>query len=422
MAWDVPTYVDMPTNISWRNMLHSVEQLRRVIKAGIPAIGLLNGSNADQYEKCAGLLVTMGIDCVAIHVSEYLKHRRDPLLMGLMWDALKFASSKFRKMLIVGATDPFLIRYPIKEAFPNASVSGLSWFIDAKHGLVYSALGKVNAYEKDVVCGCVPCSKIEKGALSRSTFDRAVHNFSVVQDAIAGQGFPEVELIDIVHRKKKLAIVSDLHIGTNGSLVADFCNAMRKEKPEALIFLGDTFDMSTSDFKLLEEQSEAFFKLMHQLSCEVYPVYGGADRSLPMLADQLKRIAYDYEIHPNLDFARYLMWEFEYRPLYQIFKFYVAARDSITILTARGRRLYAAYGPSLNFGMPSPERVGEILKEKGCGCLVLGGYHRKAIRGRRFYSLGAWQVPAEDDKESKHDLRGALFLDEKGIAYREFGV
>jgi hypothetical protein len=57
VAWDVPTYVDMPTGISWRNTLHGVEQLRRVIKAGIPAIGLLNGSNADQYEKCARLLV-----------------------------------------------------------------------------------------------------------------------------------------------------------------------------------------------------------------------------------------------------------------------------------------------------------------------------------------------------------------------------
>lgn len=290
VAWDVPTYVDMPTDVSWRNTVHGVEQLRRVIKAGIPAIGLLNGSNADQYDRCADLLRAMGVEGVAVHVSEYLKHRKDRLLMDLMWDALKIASSKFRKTLIIGATDPYLIRYPLKEACPEASVSGFSWFIDAKRGMVYSAGGKANAYERDLLCSCAPCSKGQRGALSRSTFDRAVHNLSVVQGAMEGRGFPQVESVDMVHRKKKLAIVGDLHIGTEGSLVLDFCDAMRKEKPEALIFLGDTFDMATSDFELLEEHSKAFFNLMHELSCEVYPVYGGADRSLPTLAEQLKRV------------------------------------------------------------------------------------------------------------------------------------
>jgi len=422
VAWDAPTYVDMPTDDSWRNTVHGIEQLRRIMKAGIPAIGLLNGSNADQYDRCAGLMVKMGVEDAAVHVSDYLRYRRDRLLMDLMWDALKIATSKFHRTLIIGATDPYLIRYPLREACPESSVSGLSWFIDAKRGLVYSAGGKANAFERDILCACPSCSKGLGAGLTRSTLERAIHNLSVVQGAMEGRGFPQVESVDVVHRNKKLAIVSDLHIGTEGSLVSDFCDAMREEKPGALIFLGDTFDIAASDFKLLEGQSEAFFNLMHELSCQVYPIYGGADKSLPTLAEQIRRIAYDYEIHPNQDFARYLLWEFEYRPLYQIFKFYVAAREEgITILTAKGRRLYAAYGPSLNFGMPSPERVGEILKEKGCGRLVLGGYHRMAIGGRRFYSLGAWQVPEEEDSESRHDLRGALFLDKKGLNYREFG-
>lgn len=421
VAWDVPTYVDMPTDDSWRNTVHSVEQLRRVIKAGIPAMGLLNGSNADQYDRCAELLVKMGVEDAAVHVSEYLKYRNDRLLMDLMWDALKIATSKFRKTLIIGATDPYLIRYPLREACPEASVSGLSWFIDAKRGLVYSAQGKANAFEKDILCTCPSCSMGLGGGLTRSTLERVIHNLSVVQGAMEGRGFPQVESVDVVHHRKKLAIVSDLHIGTEGSLVTDFCDAMRKEKPGALIFLGDTFDMAAADFKLLEEQSRAFFNLMHQLSCEVYPVYGGVDRSLPALSEQLKRITYEYEINPNVHFFKYLMWDFEYQHLYHIYQFYAVAREGLTILTARGRRLYAAYGPSLNFGMPSPERVSEILEEKGRGCLVLGGYHRKAIGGRRFFSLGAWQAPEEKDNGSGHDLRGALFLDKKGLNYREFG-
>jgi len=239
VAWDAPTYVDMPTDISLRNTIYGVEQLRRVIRAGISAVGLLNGCNADQYDRCADFLVKMGVEAAAVHVSEYLKNRNDRLLMDLMWDALKIATSKFRRTLIIGATDPYLIRYPLREACPEASVSGLSWFIDAKRGLAYSAQGKVNAYEKDLLCSCSSCSsRGQGGALSRSTLERAVHNFSVVQGVMEGREFPQVESVDIIHRKRKLVIVSDLHLGMKGSLVADFCDIMHGEKPEVVLFLG----------------------------------------------------------------------------------------------------------------------------------------------------------------------------------------
>lgn len=154
LSWDTPTYVDMPTEISWRNTIYGIDQVRRTIKAGLPVIGLLNGSNKEQYGKCADMLKSIGVEEVAIHVSEYLRYRRDRLLMGLMWDALKIATSKFSRTLIVGATDPYLIRYPLREACPNASVSGLCWFIDAKRGMAYSTGGKANAYEKDLLCSC----------------------------------------------------------------------------------------------------------------------------------------------------------------------------------------------------------------------------------------------------------------------------
>lgn len=138
-----------------------------------------------------------------------------------------------------------------------------------------------------------------------------------------------------------------------------------------------------------------------------------------MFNAQLKRIAYDHEVHPNVNFSKYLLRD-EYQHLYHVFKFYVAARECITILLARGKRLYAAYGPPLNFGLPSPERVDEILKEKRCDCLVLGGYHRKSIEDGRFYSLGAWQAQSREAEGSERGLRGALFVERKGVAYREF--
>jgi hypothetical protein len=421
LAWDTPTYVDMPAKISWNNTVYGIEQVGRAIKAGLSVVGLLNGSNKEQYEKCAVMLKSMGIEEVAIHVSEYLRYRRDSLLMGLMWDALKIAYSQFPRTLIIGATDPFLIRYPLKEACPESSVSGLSWFIDAKHGIVYGAQGKVNAYEKDILCSCPSCKKGQWGSLSRSTLRRAIHNFSVVQGAMAGSGFPQVESVDIIYSKQKIALVSCLHLGTKESLVFDFCEAMREEKPEILLFLGDTFEIMASDFALLEEHAKAFFNLIYELGCEVFPVYGGTDKSLSALNEQLKRIAYDHEVHPNVNFTKFLFRD-EYQHLYHIFKFYIAARESISIRSAKGKRLYAAYGPTLNFEMPSIERADEILKERRCDCLVLVGYHRKSIDKDRFYSLGTWRAPTREQEGSKReiDLRDALIIDGKGIVYKKF--
>jgi len=176
----------------------------------------------------------------------------------------------------------------------------------------------------------------------------------------------------------------------------------------------------TSDSKLLEEHAKIFFNLIYELECEVYPVYGGTDRSLSLLTEHLKRIAYNDEVHPNVNFTKFLFRD-EYQHLYPVFKYYIAAREEITIHLERGKRLYASYGPTLHFEMPSIDKVDELLKEKRCDCLVLGGYHRKTIRKDKFYSLGTWQVPTGEG-EPKHgvDLRGALILDGNGISYKEF--
>jgi UDP-2,3-diacylglucosamine pyrophosphatase LpxH len=239
---------------------------------------------------------------------------------------------------------------------------------------------------------------------------------------MAGSGFPQVESVDIVHRKQKIGFVSDLHLGTKESLVFDFSETMREEKPEILLFLGDTLDIMASDFELLEEQAKTFFNLIYELGCEVFPVYGGTDKSLSALTEQLKRIAYDHEVHPNVNFTKFIFSD-EYQHLYHIFKFYIAAREGISIRSAKGKMIYAAYGPTLNFEMPSIERVDEILKERRCDCLVLGGYHRKSIIKDRFFSLGAWQAPTRAMEGSKRevDLRGALFLDSRGVRYQKIG-
>jgi len=214
VAWDVPTYVDWPAETSWENTSYALNQVRRLIRQGIKTVGLLNGSNRAHFDQCADSLLSMGIESVAVHASDYLRQRKDGLLFALFQDAVKIANSRFKNVLVIGATDPYFITYDGKELLSKVSVSGFSWFIDAKQGRVYGSRGRINTNEVDVLCGCSYCSDREPGALSGSTLDRAVHNFLIVQSAMEERAFPNLEVFDIVHRGQKIVFVSDLHLGT----------------------------------------------------------------------------------------------------------------------------------------------------------------------------------------------------------------
>jgi len=279
IAWDVPTYADWPAELSWENAVYGLEQIRRLVRQGIEVIGLLNGNSRTQFEKCADSLISMGVDSVAVHASDYLRHRKDYLLAGLLHDSVKTAISRFSRTLIVGATDPYLIKHEGKDLFPNVSVCGFSWFIDAQNGLAYSIRGRVNTYENDALCSCPHCSTREPSVISRSVPDRVLHNFLVVENSIEGETFPSLETSDIVHRGQKLVMASDIHLGTKESLLLRFIEMMRRERPETLVLVGDTSDFTDYDPQLLHDHAKSFFRLLFDIGCEVYPVFGARDRS-----------------------------------------------------------------------------------------------------------------------------------------------
>jgi len=430
IAWDVPTYVDWSPETSWKNTLYALNQVRRLTRQGINTIGLLNGSNRDHFERCADSLLSMGIDSVAIHASDYLRHRKDGLLFALFQDAVKVVNSRFKNALVIGATDPYLIRYEGKELLSKVSVSGFSWFIDAKQGRVYGSRGRINTNEADVLCSCSYCGNRELGALSRSTLDRAIHNFLMVQSAMEGRTLPNLEVFDIVHRGQKIVFVSDLHLGTKESLILDFLKIIRKEKPQILVLLGNIFDLSSYDHDLLNEHAKLFFRLLAEMGTEVYPVFGAKDKSLEAIGEYLRQATYSHDIHPNIRFSRYLIQEPGYYSYY-VYKFYVIAKQSVSIRLADEKTIYAAHGPLLSPKFPSSEiildglsteEVERLLKLNRCDYLVLGGYCKKIVREGKLYSLGAWQTQTTDQERLGliPDLRGALVIDSEGIAYKEF--
>jgi len=430
VAWDVPTYADWPPDLSWKNTLHGLKRVRRLIKQGLNVIGLLNGSNRTHFEECAESLLSMDIDSVAVHVSDYLRRRDDYLLSSLLGDALRVASSKFHKVLAIRAMDPYFMKHELKGAIPEISVSGLSWFIEARQGVVYGARGRINANENDITCNCAYCRTSKPRALSKSTYSRAIHNFVAARGVMEGNALPNLQVFDLVHSGQKIMMVSVLHFGTKESLASDFFEALRKEKPKALVLLGGTFDLAESDYRLLRDQARSFFNSIIDVGCEVYPVFGTKDSSLNVIAECLKKFAYHWEIHPNIHFTRYIISD-PSEHLFEIYKFYAIAKDSLLIRLADGRRFYAAHGPlwvtkfpqsaSVLEGLPR-ERIESMLRINQCDCLVLGGYHKNFVQEDKIYTLGSWQRQTEDQRRIglEPDLKGALILDKAGIRYREY--
>jgi len=115
--------------------------------------------------------------------------------------------------------------------------------------------------------------------ISRSVPDRVLHNFLVVENSIEGETFPSLETSDIVHRGQKLVMASDIHLGTKESLLLRFIEMMRRERPETLVLVGDTSDFTDYDPQLLHDHAKSFFRLLFDIGCEVYPVFGARDRS-----------------------------------------------------------------------------------------------------------------------------------------------
>jgi len=196
------------------------------------------------------------------------------------------------------------------------------------------------------------------------------------------------------------------------------------------VLLGDTFDFPDCDPYLLDEHAKSFFRLLSEIACEVYPIFGAKDSCLETISEYLKRTTYAHEIDPNIRFSRYFVQEPD-RYFYYVYKFYAIARQSISIRSAEGRTIYGAHGPLLSPRFPSSsqilealtsEQVEGLLKLNKCDCLVLGGYYRKIIQESSFYSLGGWQAQSEEQQrlDSIPDLKGALIVDSEGIRYKDF--
>lgn len=430
VAWDEPTYVDWPPDLSWRYTIYGLENVRRLLKQGFKVIGLINGSTKAHFEKCAESLLSMGVDGTAVHVSDYLRGRRDSSLDPVLHDMIEVATCKFKKVLVIGGTDPYFIRYELRPKFPSASVAGFGWYLDAERGIIYGRGGRVDINEIDVICNCASCSTGRPQDLSRSSRSRSIHNFLAVQNVMNGRDPPELERFGIVHRGQKMMMASDLYLGTEDSLVYDFIDALKAERPRTLILLGNTIDLENAEPNVLQLHAEAFFGTLIDYAIEAYPVYGRQDGSLAAISKLIKRFPNHYDPQPNIHFSKYMETTLD-KPFFQIYKLYAIARDSLAIGLKNGKTVYCAHGPlwpnlfptSASFLMGLPHNaLDTMLKVNKCDVVVLGGYHKEIMQEEKLYSLPSWrrQTPEDIRLGLEPDLRGALIISEDKIEYSRY--
>ena len=430
VAWDEPTYADWPPDLSWKYTLYGLENVKRLLKQGFRVIGLINGSTEAHFEKCAQSLLSMGVDCTAVHVSDYLRGRKDSSLDPVLHDMMKVATSRFKKVLVIGGADPYFIKYELRPKFPNASVAGFGWYLDAARGIIYGRGGRVDVNETDVICDCASCSTGRSQDLSRLPRSRSIHNFLAVQGTMDGKDPPELERSGIVHRGQKMMLASDLYLGTDDSLVYDFIDALKTEKPRTLILLGNTFDLENAEPDALKLHTEDFFGLLMDYEIEVYPVYGRLDSSPATISKFIKRFPDHYNSQPNIHFSKYMEMDLD-KHLFLIHKLYAIARDSIVVGLKNGETMYCAHGPlwpgmfptsaSLLEGLPS-DIINGMLKVNKCDIIVLGGYRKEIIQEGRLYSLASWRRETPEDIRLglEPDLKGALIISEDKTEYRRY--
>ena len=104
-----------------------------------------------------------------------------------------------------------------------------------------------------------------------------------------------VNVISEDHGNFQFAIISDLWGGNRSGIFEDAVQKLELLQPEFVMSVGDLIDGKLTDTNLINQQWEAFYRMLEPLSVPFYPVPGNHDISNPVMErDWEKRFGSSY--------------------------------------------------------------------------------------------------------------------------------
>jgi len=412
IGWDSPVYVDIPLYDSWVNLLMGLKLTHDLADWGLPVYGLAKGNVENQIKYSVETLARIGITSMALHASEYMMVRKEDSTVGQILNTyFGHLAESAQSVLLVGVLNPKWLSY-IDSSFPKGpkiSYAGLSWFLDAERGLLYSNIGSVDATTKYVDCKCGICLGIKPAALMTDTNTRARHNLNYLIDHYANPSSRlEMATSDLLLQENEKALfVSDLHIWSGRALLDDFLEFLRDEKPAFIVFIGDVFNLkSRPDLA----ETCAFFETLRELGSLVFVVKGCSD------SDQDEFLSASDELMISAR-PKPMLWSKEEEPAItqaylDLYRFYRCAKEELNIKLANGALIVAKHGHDIVEDVSSSrkamvEQMEEARAREHARWLIMGHLHKAFIDDeRRVASAGCWAFdePFEDRRTLKEDL------------------
>ena len=399
IGWDAPVYIDIPLYNSWINMLKGLELTYKLREIGIPIIGLAKGNNANQIAFSISKLIEMGISNIALHASEYLIQARiDAQARNILYTyANELRKRNVKSLLAIGAAKPTSITL-IKRIFteiPQLSIAGLSWYLDAKKDRIYIDKREIKLIDKLVDCPCPSCREADPIDIYEDDLLKAKHNLNYIRAMLTSTPTPEPEIHDLVLKRGKAIVVSDIHAWTPESLLAECMDLLKIEKPKYIIFLGDTFDLANGNPTLRE--TSIFFGTLRQLKSHVYAIEGCSD-SKEYLISALDKLIINYEKPLRYyvkDLGREMIMRENFTDLYKFYRFakekmIIKLRDDTKILLEHGHQYLKRTGIDITSILERKRR------EYNVDWLIVGHLHKAFIdQEKHVASPGCWQTPPQ---------------------------
>lgn len=423
IAWDAPVYIDIPLYDSWVNLLKGLLLTYEIAKRRIPVVGLVKGNMTKQIEFSLKTLDKIGIKSVALHATEYLWEKASSTARQILYTYFRLMSKHADSILLIGVMSPSLLRF-ITETFldrQKVSIAGLSWFLDAKDGFIYSEEGREDAISNYVECSCSACTETAPEEFTINLKARARHNLNYIANTYNEGLSPTIQIYDLVlNANEKVFFVSDLHIGRGGTLLDTFLEFLKDKKPKHIVFLGDTFDF----IRHTPELAHTFilFKVLREIGASVFVVKGCSDGTIEEFLLSLDALT--MKGRPK---HRLLLWtesqdERLKQVLFDLYRFYRSAKNSLRIKLAEEGLVIAEHGHRIieDPSKPIPiitKRLENINAQRKSRWFIIGHLHRTFIREKeRVASTGCWTIdpPYEGLRIRKEDVGSALVLSGEG--------
>jgi hypothetical protein len=312
---------------------------------GIPVYGLAKGNVERQIGYSINKLAGMGITSMVLHASEYMRAmKEDATVRQILHTYFGQLAESARSVLFVGVLKPNWLPYFELEfpKGPKPSYAGLSWFLDAERGRVYSDPGHVDAASKYVRCGCATCANIKPMDLMTDLGARARHNLNYLIERVTNPSREHLQLVGydlILGEDEKALLVSDLHLWTGRALLDNFIAFLRDQRPTHIAFLGDVFDLKGRPDL---EVTRMFFEALRELGALVFVAKGCSD------SDQDDFLSASDELTMGSQFMPTLWIADEKRHATQtyvdLYRFYRCAKKQLTIMLADRRLIVAKHG------------------------------------------------------------------------------